>query len=106
MLVKEANTPYEALSNLHKKYSVEKIREDFDTLDTEWNEFKENEISTDPDLIFKTLEEQSKKLKVFGDRYEKDSLQILSKLKYALPNDYDHVFTFLNTSEERQKTYG
>ena len=105
MLVKEANTPYEALSNLRKKYSVEKIREDFDTLDTEWNEFKVNEISTDPDLIFKTLEEQSKKLKVFGDRYEKDSLQTLSKLKYALPNDYDHVFTFLNTSEERQKTY-
>ena len=105
MIVKESKSPYEALSDLRKKYSVEKIREDFDTLDTEWNEFKVNEISTDPDLIFKTLEEQSKKLKVFGDRYEKDSLQILSKLKYSLPKDYDHVFIFLNTSEERQKTY-
>ena len=87
MLVKEANTPCEALSNLRKKCSVEKIREAFDALDAEWNEFKANEISTDPDLIFKTLEEQSKKLKVFGDRHEKDSLQTLSKLKHALPND-------------------
>jgi len=59
----------------------------------------------DPDLIFKTLEEQSKRLSVFGDRYAKDELQILSKLKYAMPSDYDHVFTYLNTNEERQKSY-
>ena len=64
-----------------------------------------NDISTDPDLIFKTLEEQSKKLGIFGERYSKDSLQILSELKYALPSDYDHVFTYLNTNEERMKTF-
>jgi len=40
---------------------------------------------------------------MFGDRYSKDSLQILSKLKSSLPENYDHVFTFLNKIEERNK---
>ena len=93
MLVKEVDTPYNAFSKLKEKYSVEKVRKDFDTLDTEWNEFKVNGVSTDPDFIFKTLEEQSKKLGIFGERYSKDSLQMFSKLKYALPSNYDHVFT-------------
>ena len=30
---------------------------------------------------------------------------MLSKLKYAISSDYDHVFTYLNTNEERQKSY-
>ena len=34
MIVKEAQNPYEALSKLHEKYCVQKIREDFDTLDS------------------------------------------------------------------------
>jgi len=29
----------------------------------------------------------------------------LSKLRSSLPEDYDHVFTFLNTNEERQKYF-
>ena len=105
MIVKEADTPYEAFEKLREKYAVQKVREDFDKLDSEWNEFKITDISTDPDLIFKALEEQSRKLKIFGERYAKDSLQTLSKLKSALPKEYDHVFTYLNTSEERQKSF-
>ena len=105
MIAKEAQTPYEALSKLREKYSVKKIREDFDTLDSEWNNFKIDDVSTDPDLVFKTLEEQSKKLAVFGERYGKDSLQMLSKLACSLPNEYDHVFTYLNTNEERSKSF-
>ena len=105
MIVKEAQTPYEALSKLREKYSVQKIIEDFDTLDSEWNNFKIEDVSTDPDLIFKTLEEQSKRLSVFGERYEKDSLQMLSKLACSLPNEYDHIFTYLNTNEERMKSF-
>ena len=69
MIAKEAQTPYEALSKLHEKYSVQKIREDVDTLDSEWNNFKIEDVSTNPDLIFKILEEQSKTLSVFGARY-------------------------------------
>ena len=106
MIAKEAQTPYEALSKLHEKYSVQKIREDFDTLDNEWNNFKIDDISMDPDLIFKTLEEQSKKLAVFGERYGKDSLQMLSKLGCSLPKEYNHVFTYLNTNEEQMKNFG
>ena len=105
MIVKETETPYEAIEKLRHKYAVKNVREDFDTLDNEWNQFKVEDISTDPDLIFKTLEEQSKKLAFFGDKYSKDALQMLSKLKYALPSSYDHVFTYLNTNEERQKSY-
>ena len=105
MLVKEELTPYNALRNLREKYAVKNVREDFDTLDNEWNQFKVQDISTDPDLVFKTLEEQSRRLSVFGERYAKDELQMLSKLKYAMPKEYDHVFTYLNTNEEHQKSY-
>ena len=105
MIAKDAVTPFEALHKLREKYSVKKVREDFDTLDTEWNDFKVNDISMDPDLIFKTLEEQSRKLAIFGEHYSKDSLQILSKLSCCLPSEYDHVFTYLNTNEERMKTF-
>ena len=105
MIVKECETPYKVYEKLKEKYSVKKVREDFDVLDQEWNEFKVTDVGTDPDLIYKTLEEQSRKLKVFGERYSKDSLQMLSKLKYALPKQYDHVFTYLNTNEERGKSF-
>ena len=105
MIVKESSTPFEALSKLREKYSVKKIREDFDKLDSEWNAFKVTEVSTDPDLIFKTHEEQSRKLAVFGEHYKKDSLQILSKLACSLPSEFNHVFTYLNTNEERLKTF-
>ena len=99
MIAKEALTHYKALSNHCTKYLVKKIREDFNILDSEWNNFKIKDISTDPDLIFKTLEEQSKKLAVFGDRYSKDSVQMLSKLACSLPKEYVHIFTYLNTNE-------
>lgn len=105
MLVKEGDTPFKAFSALQEKYKVKKVREDFDKLDSEWNDFKVSDIAVDPDLIYKTLEEQSKKLGIFGDRYSKDALQMLSKLKSALPSDYDHVFTYLNTNEERSKSF-
>ena len=104
MFVKEEITPYSALQKLREKYAVKNVRKDFDTLDNEWNQFKVQDIM-DPDLVFKTLEEQSKRLYVFGERYAKDELQMLSKLKYALPSEYDHVFTYLNTNEEQQKSY-
>ena len=105
MLVKEAETPYEAFAALREKYKVKKVREDFDKLDSDWNDFKVDDASVDPDLIFKTLEEQSKKLGIFGERYSKDALQMLSKLKSCMTSDYDHVFTFLNTNEERSKSF-
>ena len=105
MIAKEALTPYEALAKLREKYSVKKVREDFDALDSDWNNFKITDPSTDPDLIFKTLEEQSKKLSIFGDRYAKDALQMLSKLACSLPKEYDHIFTYLNTNDERVKTF-
>ena len=57
MLVKEVTMPYAAQQKLREKYTVKNIREDFDTLDNEWNQFKVQEISMDPDLIFKTLKE-------------------------------------------------
>ena len=66
MLVKEEHTPYAALQKLREKYAVKNVREDFDTLDNEWNQFKVQDISMDPDLIFKTLEEQTKRLICFG----------------------------------------
>ena len=105
MMVKEATTPFEALKKLWEKYSVKKAREDFDVLGMEWNNFVVKDPLTDPDLIFKSLEEQSRKLVVFGECYSKDSLQTLSKLACALPGEYKHIFTYLNTNEERMKTY-
>ena len=105
MLVKEELTPYGALQKLREKYAIKNLHENFDTLDNEWNQFKIKDISMDQDLIFKTLEEQSKRLSVFGDQYAKDELQMLSKLKYDMPEDYGHVFTYLNTNKERQKLY-
>ena len=105
MYVKDASTPFEAFAALQEKYKVKKVREDFDKLDSDWNDFKVSDLSIDPDLVFKTLEEQSKKLAIFGERYSKDALQTLSKLKTSLPKEYDHVFTFLNTNEERNKSF-
>ena len=72
IIVKEALTPYEAFAKLREKYTVQKIREDFDVLDNEWNEFSVKDVAADPNLIFKALEEQSKKLEVFGERYGKE----------------------------------
>ena len=102
-LVMEATTPYEAYAALKTKYSVAKNRQDFVRLDREWNEFKVTDEKADPDKIFATLDEHSKKIAEFGSRYEKDSLQILSKLETAMPPSYEHVFTLLNTDEEFKK---
>ena len=102
-LVMEATTPYEAYAALKTKYSVAKNRNDFVRLDREWNEFKVTDEKADPDKVFATLDEHSKKIAEFGTRYEKDSLQILSKLEVAMPTSYEHVFTLLNTDEEYKK---
>ena len=104
MLVKEAKTPYAALDYLREKYAVKKVQEDFKALDIEWNNYKVTNSSTDPDLVFKTLEEQSRRLGIFGERYSKDELQMLSKLQHTLPKEYDHIFTFLNTNKEQIKS--
>ena len=103
-LVMDAKTPYEAFTALKEKYSVAKVRQDFTKLDKEWNEFKLTDETVDPDKVFATLDEHSKKLKEFGDRYEKDALQILSKVEVAMPENYEHVFTLLNTEAEHKKT--
>jgi len=99
-LVMGATTPYEAYVALKTKYSVAKNRQDFVQLDKEWNEFKVTDEMADPDKIFATLDEHSKKIAEFGTHYEKDSLQMLSKLETAMPASYEHVFTLLNTNEE------
>ena len=102
-LVMDANTPYEAYIALKTKYSVAKNRQDFTKLDKEWNEFKVEDVNIDPDKIFATLDEHSKKLLEFGVKYEKDALQMLSKLEVAMPDGYGHIFTLLNTDEEYKK---
>ena len=61
MIVKEAETPYEAFHKLKDKYSVKVTREDFDVIDTEWTKFKIDNVAIDQDLNFKTLEEKLKK---------------------------------------------
>ena len=63
------------------------------------------DLSTDPDLIFKTLEEQLRHMIIFREQYTKDDLQVLSKLKYALPKEYDNIFMYLNTNKEQNKSY-
>ena len=102
-LIMEADTPYQAYTALKTKYSVAKNHQDFTKLDKEWNEFKVKDTSTNPDKIFATLDEHSKKLKEFSPVYEKDALQILSKLEVAMPEGYKHIFTLLNTNEEHKK---
>lgn len=106
-LIVNASTPYEAYVALKSKYYVsEADMFDFFTLDREWNEFKVQDKKTDPDKIFSVLEEHSKKLGEFGKKYEKDALQMLSKIHAAMPADYDHVFTvILQTDEEHNKSY-
>ena len=103
-LVMNADTPFEAYASLKSKYSVAKNRQDFTTLDAQWNEFKVTDVDIDPDKIFATLDEHSKKLSEFGERYEKDALQMLSKYQKAFPEEYKHVFTLLNTAEEHKKS--
>lgn len=49
------------------------------------------------------LDECSKNLKEFGARCEKDALQILSKLKVAMPKRCEHVITLINADEEHKK---
>ena len=65
----EVDTPCQAHATLKIKHSVAKNRRDFTKLDKEWNEFKVIKTSTDPDEIFVTLDEHSKKLKEFGERH-------------------------------------
>ena len=103
-LIMEADTPYEARMALKNKYSFAKNRHDFTSLDKEWNEFKIKDAATDLDKIFAILDEHSKKLSEFGSRYEKDALQILSKLEVAMSDGYEHIFTLLNTDEEHKKS--
>jgi len=98
-LVMGATTPYKAYVALKTKYSVAKNRQDFVRLDKEWNEFKVTDEKADPDKIFTTLDEHSKKIA----EYEKDPLQMLSKLETAMPASYEHVFTLLNMNEEHKK---
>ena len=102
-LVMNAETPYEAYAALKAKYSMAKNRQDFTTLDGQWNEFKVADVTVDPDKIFAMLDEHLKKLAEFGERYEKDALQMLSKLQKAFPEEYGRVFTLLNTVEEHRK---
>ena len=102
-LVMNAETPYKAYAQLKAKYSVVKNRQDFTLLDAQWNEFKVSDVTVDPDKIFAKLDEHSKKLGEFGERYEKDALQMLSKLQVAFREEYGHVFTLLNTAEEHRK---
>ena len=103
-LVMDAKTPYEAYSALKKKYSVSKVLQDFTKLDNEWNEFKVTDPTVDPDKVFATLDEQSTKLKEFGDRYKKYALQMISKLGVAMPDSYTHIFSLLNTDAEHKKS--
>ena len=104
-LVMNADTPYEAYASLKSKYSVAKNRQDFTTLDAaQWNEFKVTNVDIDPDKIFATLDEHSKKLAEFGEQYEKDALQMLSKFQRAFPEEYKHVFTLLNTVKNIKRT--
>lgn len=78
---------------------------DFFRLDREWNKFKVQDKKINPDKILTVLEEHSKKLGEFGEKYEKDALQMLSKIHAAMPADYDHVFTALQTDEEHNKSH-
>ena len=84
-LVMNADTPYEAYVAMKSKYSVAKNRQDFTTLDAHWNEFKVTNVNIDLDKIFATLDEHSMKLAEFGERYEKDALQMLSKFQRRFP---------------------
>ena len=102
-LVMDADTLYKSCVALKMKYSFAKKHHGFTSLDKEQNEFKIKETSTNPDKIFTVLDEHSKKLLEFGARYEKYSLQILSKLEVAIPEGYKHIFTLLNTDEEHKK---
>ena len=103
-LVMETDTPYKAYSALKTKYFVAKNRQDFTKFDHQWNQFKITDTKADPDKIFATLEEHSKKLEEFGARYEKDALQMISKLEVALPDEYKHIFTLLNTESDHKKS--
>ena len=105
ILVKDKPTLYTGLSKLLEKYAVKIVWEDFNSLDYEWSQFKVIDLSTDPDLIFKTLEEQLRHMIIFREQYTKDDLQVLSKLKYALPKEYDNIFMYLNTNKEQNKSY-
>ena len=103
-LVMGAMPPYKVYVALKTKFPVAKNRQDFVRLDKEWNEFKVIDEKADPDKIFTTLDEHSKKIAEFGPHYEKDPLQMLSKLETAMPVSYEHVFTLLYTNGEHKKT--
>ena len=59
-LVMNAETPYQAYATLKAKYSVAKNRQDFTSLDTQWNEFKVTDVTVDLDKIFTGWKMQSK----------------------------------------------
>ena len=50
------------------------------------------------------LDDYSKKLEVFGERYEKYCVQFLSKIEVAIPDSYQYVLTILNIDAEHKKT--
>ena len=54
---------------------------------------------TDPNKIFVTLDEHSKKLKEFGARHEKDVLHILSKLESAMQEGHEHMIALINANK-------
>ena len=104
LVIEATTTPYGAYAALKTKYSVAKNRQDFVRLDKEWNKFKVTDEKADLDKIFAKLDEHSKKIGEFGSHYEKDALEMLSKLETATPVSYEHVFTLLNMDEEYRKS--
>ena len=99
----EADAPQQECAAIKIKHSVAKNLQDFIKLDKEWKELKLKDASTDLDKIFATLDEDSKKLKEFGPRRNKDTSQILSKLEVDVPEEHEHAFNLLNTDQEHNK---
>ena len=80
------------------------MQEDFVNVDKEWNEFKVTDACVDPDKVFASLDDYSKTLKEFEDRCAKDALNFLSKIEVAMLDNYQCIFTLLDTDTEHKKT--
>ena len=65
-----ADAPYAAHIVFKQNHSVYRVCQDFPNLDKEQNKFKVTDASVDPNKVFATLDEHSKKFKEFGDMHE------------------------------------
>ncbi|KAI2499592.1 hypothetical protein MHU86_14887 [Fragilaria crotonensis] len=83
--------PFKAWAILQEKYCATDAEENYPELDQAFSECKLDGTSKDPELWFNDLDHLNMRLARINLKYEKDDLQMKSRMMKAMSTDYDSV---------------